>query len=258
MCPHIFQLFCHFHIIFKRIFIPFWIENIAGVTDRGLTDSTTFIDRIHGNLHPIGPIQGIVIFDGSTTNATVENNVVITDHWHGITIFGAYNCKIINNTVLAVPNTAGSIGPPSIWIDKKKDGTSSSGNTIRNNLTTGLIVEEGSSTADHNVVSTSADLFVNDYNNWDFMPKEGFKLNGLAIIDAGSPDDAPLTDIDGNVRPQGNGFDIGAYESAFSLEPPPDDLLTTYEQDFNGDVDTSFWANNWAAGRITGEERQEQ
>ncbi len=160
----------------------------------------------------IGPIQGIVIFDGSTTNALFENNVVITDHWHGITVLGSYNSKYINNTVLPVPNINNTQGPPWIRVDKKKDGTSSSGNIVRNNLTTDFVIESGSSIVDHNVEDASAPSFVNDYNNWDFTPKPGFSLNGKAIIDTGSPDGAPDRDIIGVPRPQGEGFDIGAYE----------------------------------------------
>ena len=30
----------------------------------------------------------------------IENNVVIVDHWHGITLGGARNCRIVNNTVI--------------------------------------------------------------------------------------------------------------------------------------------------------------
>ncbi len=201
----------------------------------------------------IAPIQGIVIFDGSTTDAIIENNVVVTEHWHGITLLGAYNTKIINNTVLPVPNVTATQGPPWIRIDKKKDGTASSGNIIRNNLSTDLVVESGSSVVDHNIVSLSASLFCNDYANWDFTPKQDFMLSGKAIIDAGSIIDAPAIDIEGNIRPQGNGIDIGAYESPYWLYPLPDNLLTTFEQDFNSDVDTSFWANNWATGKIIGD-----
>jgi len=30
----------------------------------------------------------------------VENNVILTDHWHGISLYGAQRCRVINNTVV--------------------------------------------------------------------------------------------------------------------------------------------------------------
>ncbi len=223
-----------------------WGDNVGLTIQGNYVYSNTAIDTIP----LIAPIQGIVIFDGSTTDAIIENNVIVTEHWHGITILGAYNTKIINNTVLPVPNITATQGPPWIRIDKKKDGTSSSGNIVRNNLATALVIENGSSIVDHNVINQSAELFCNDYDNWDFTPKQDFVLGGLAIIDAGSSVDAPNIDIDGNLRPQGNAYDIGAYESPYSFEQLSDDFLTTFSEDFNSEVDTAFWANNWAAGKI--------
>ena len=47
-----------------------------------------------------GTLQGIGCFDGMFVDWVVENNVVITDHFHGITLSGARNCRIVNNTVI--------------------------------------------------------------------------------------------------------------------------------------------------------------
>ncbi|MEM1513481.1 MAG: right-handed parallel beta-helix repeat-containing protein [Candidatus Thermoplasmatota archaeon] len=49
-------------------------------------------------------------------------------------------------------------------------------------------------------------LFVS-LNRWDFHLKEG-----SIAIDAGTPHNAPPIDYDGTPRPQGSGYDIGAYE----------------------------------------------
>ncbi|MCK5788050.1 MAG: hypothetical protein KAH32_03570, partial [Chlamydiia bacterium] len=43
--------------------------------------------------------QGIGAFDGWFDNILIENNLVVIDHWHAISLYGARNCKIINNTV---------------------------------------------------------------------------------------------------------------------------------------------------------------
>jgi hypothetical protein len=62
----------------------------------------------------------------------VENNVVLTDHWHGISFYGARNLRIVNNAV--------DPGPPWIMVTAHKGGTPSRDTLVRNNLTTDLSV----------------------------------------------------------------------------------------------------------------------
>lgn len=50
-------------------------------------------------------IQGIGGFDGMFKNVLIENNVVAVSSWHGISLNGAINCKIINNTVVDTKQT---------------------------------------------------------------------------------------------------------------------------------------------------------
>ena len=58
----------------------------------------------------------------------------------------------------------------------------------------------------HSFVSLAGVLFVNAAGN-------DYHLNaGNPAIDAGTVNDAPDTDLDGNHRPRGTGIDIGAYE----------------------------------------------
>lgn len=57
-------------------------------------------------------------------------------------------------------------------------------------------------------------LFV-DANNSDFR-----LLKDSKCIDAGTSTDAPNTDFEGNSRPIGNGYDIGAYEYGETTIPP--------------------------------------
>jgi parallel beta-helix repeat protein len=58
-------------------------------------------------------MQDIGCFDGFFDGWVVENNVVITDHWHGISFYGMKNSRIVNNTVIDVNDQ--SPGPPGSW-----------------------------------------------------------------------------------------------------------------------------------------------
>ena len=53
-----------------------------------------------------GTLQGIGCFDGFFEDWIIENNEILTDHWHGITLSGARNCRIVNNTVVDLNTTS--------------------------------------------------------------------------------------------------------------------------------------------------------
>jgi len=158
-----------------------------------------------------GTLQGIGCFDGMFVDWLVENNVIITDHFHGITLSGARNCCIINNTVIDLND--GRPGPPWIRIGPHKNGTPSSGCVIRNNLTSSLNLSDGVR-VDHNlIIKDPTALFVDvSANDLRLRP-------GVEAIDAGSPELSPMRDAAGTTRPQGEGIDIGAYEFTKSAGP---------------------------------------
>ena len=60
-----------------------------------------------------GTLQGLGCFDGFYIDWVIENNLVVTDHWHGISLCGAVNCRIVNNTVVDANDV--SPGPPGFW-----------------------------------------------------------------------------------------------------------------------------------------------
>ncbi len=152
-----------------------------------------------------GTLQGIGLFDGMFVDWVIENNVVITDHFHGISVLGAKNTRVVNNTVLD-PNSSRP-GPPWIMVAAHKNGTPPEDCIVRNNLATAFRPAASGVVSDHNIViEDAASLFVN---------AAGYDVRlrpGAAAIDAGSPALAPAADIDRTARPQGARVDIGAHE----------------------------------------------
>ncbi|HEX7770714.1 MAG TPA: right-handed parallel beta-helix repeat-containing protein, partial [Dokdonella sp.] len=128
-------------------------------------------------------MQGIGCFDGFFDDWTIENNVVVTDHWHGISFYGMRDSRIVNNTVIDL--AGGQPGPPWIMVHDHKDGRPSERVRVRNNLATDYALDGIDIVADHNLeFADAAGLFV--------APPFDLRLReGAAAIDAGSPDGAP-------------------------------------------------------------------
>jgi MYXO-CTERM domain-containing protein len=153
-----------------------------------------------------GTLQGIGCFDGFFVDWVIENNVVATDHWHGITLLGARGARIVNNTVLDLNEERP--GPPWIQIQPHKDGTASEDCIVRNNLVTDLDIMEGTGMVeDHNLVMTEPASFFVDVAAHDYH-----LVAGAMAIDMGSADLAPAFDRDGIPRPVGAAVDLGAHE----------------------------------------------
>lgn len=151
--------------------------------------------------------QGIGCFDGMYEDFVIENNIIISDTYHGIALFGAINSRVVNNTV--VQRTGSSTSIPWITIANHKNGTASTGNVVRNNLVTKLNITSAGVVKDHNMV-----LAFKDFATY-FVDPAKFDLHllpGAPAIDQGDSVLAPLADADGNFRPQGAAVDVGAYE----------------------------------------------
>ncbi len=179
-----------------------------------------------------GTLQGIGCFDGPYIDWVVENNVVITDHWHGISLYGAVNSRIVNNTVID-PNRE-TPGPPWIGFFDHKNGTHSQNCVIRNNIATNYITQPGS-TEDHNL-----EIDYDDYEHYfiDWQNVNVDLVEGCNAIDAGNAFFAPAYDIEMKVRPFGDGVDLGAYEygsyvlDTGEIEIPQNNIIS-YPNPFN-------------------------
>jgi len=176
---------------------------VTGVVLRG----NTIINYTDPNQKLRGAMQGIGMFGGTYVNWVIENNVIIVDHWHGITLLGAKGCRVVNNTVIDLNSV--KPGPPWIQIDAHPDGTAPSGCTVRNNLVTDLNSASTGVTEDHNITikMTALGTYFVDAAKNDLHLKAG-----CPAVDKGSATQAPKTDHDGVPRPQGTAVDVGAYE----------------------------------------------
>ncbi|MBK9147924.1 MAG: T9SS type A sorting domain-containing protein [Flavobacteriales bacterium] len=188
----------------------------------------TIINYDDPNQPLLGPLQGIGCFDGPFSDWVVENNVVIVNHWHGISLYGAINCTVANNTVID-PTPSATPGPSWIRINDDTDiGQASSGCVVANNIANTYAVTGTTLVSNLTLSGANYDLH--------FVDAAGYDLHlvpSSTAIDAADDNYAPLVDHDGLPRPFGAQSDIGAYEfsgttsiasansTSFSVYPNP-------------------------------------
>ena len=150
-------------------------------------------------------VQGIGFFDGMFENLLIENNMIITNHWHGISVYGAINCNIVNNTVVKRDN--GDTMRPWIGVFNHKNGTPPAGNFIRNNISPNLSGNSSGRVAENNI-----QISVDQYTTY-FKDPAAFDFHLKAsspAIDKGTTTMAPSIDFDRQDRKQP--YDVGADE----------------------------------------------
>ncbi|UXX79906.1 right-handed parallel beta-helix repeat-containing protein [Reichenbachiella carrageenanivorans] len=162
-------------------------------------------------------MQAIIITDGYSDGWIVENNLVVNANAHGISLYGARNCRVQNNTVVHHPNTtyfSNTTNPQVLVTDQTKTGQTNFSNVIRNNLSTNLSWSsfDATSTVEGNIdidQSNEANYltYFKDYLGHDFHLKVG-----SPAVDAGINKDLPATDLDGRARLNSSTVDVGAYE----------------------------------------------
>jgi parallel beta-helix repeat protein len=164
---------------------------------------------------PVIGLQGITIFNGKWDDVHITNNVIITNTWHGISIYGVNNSTITNNTV------ASTDPKYFIWImvnGQKSDPPGMKYNVIvRNNVVPRITGTPNlGTTADHNLFLKTAADFADAFV--EFEPGK-FKFDmrpsrRSPVIGKGARESAPSVDIEGH--PRQKSIDIGAY--AYSTE----------------------------------------
>ena len=160
--------------------------------------------------------QGIGAFDGWMDDWVIENNLVVVAHYHGITLLGARNCRVVNNTVMTNPFYTGSM-KPWITIGNNRDGGVGTGNVMRNNLSAMVPASTYAvvgTTQSNNLITTRYTSHFVDYAGLDFRLK-----TGSSAIDAGTTEDAPTIDLNEDMRFAP--YDIGCYEHPLDIIPTP-------------------------------------
>jgi len=155
---------------------------------------------------------------GATVHDVYVNNNISFNNGTGYTIPNwAQNETSLKRNIQFVNNTSYN-NLTGIFINSAKIENI----IIRNNLfwQDGTAIKIGSGvpaaqiTTDHNLTNTNP-LFINPAG-LDFHIQLG-----SPAIDSGTNISAPVNDFDGNNRPQGIGFDVGAYEFVIIQEPTP-------------------------------------
>lgn len=203
---------CH-HICIHNDGIQGWNYNnsSASVNTDVVIDGNQIIAQVTPDLVlPVIGLQGITIFNTRWDGVRITNNLVVTNTWHGISIYGVNNAAIINNTV--APTDPRYL----IWIMVNNSKTDPPGFTynvvVRNNVVPRVTGTPNIGVvADHNLFLKTArefsDAFVKfDPTNfaYDLRPSKR-----SPVIGKGAPEGGPAADIEGRSRQ--NSSDIGAY-----------------------------------------------
>jgi hypothetical protein len=229
-------------------------------------DKHTYNLEIYNNLvHNCGA-DGMTLaseMGGLLENISVYNNIIYNNKYVGLSVTPngpvanppMKNIKIINNTIY---NNGWDLGDESWGGGIGVDNPNLSDLIIRNNIISQNLFFQiaieyygQNFSIDHNLIDgfrdeLSEETRGNDYveGEANFVNVSGFdfhlQVNSLAI-DTGSSNDAPVEDYDGNPRPFGPDFDIGAFEyGQTSVDPKPTDevisgfnLFQNYPNPFN-------------------------
>ena len=215
-----------------------------GIISNALVENNTIYDN------GVGGGSGINC-DG-VQDSVIRNNLLFNNHASGISLYridgaeGAKRNLVINNTIIMASNGR--------WALNIANGSTNA--TVYNNILFNLHSFRGAITVDaeslpglvsdynvginrfsndggdtvltlenwraatgqdqHSIVSTPAAVFEdtaqNDYHLSDASP----------AIDSGTSTQAPSTDIEGNSRPAGSDWDVGAYEFVRACDPNGD------------------------------------
>ena len=110
--------------------IQVFLFNVGTGTVRDVTiRGNLIVARETDGLPFPNPLQGIGCFDGPLVNFTVEKNVVLVNHWHGVSLFDAQGCTVRDNVCFSRWKDE-----PKPWVMIGGKQGASKGNTVANNM----------------------------------------------------------------------------------------------------------------------------
>jgi len=155
-------------------------------------------------------------FDEENTNI-VENNVVIVDHYHGISFYGMRNSHILNNTV--IDQTHDDDVSPWIMVTSHKDGTPSENCIVANNIAYRNISVSGTDMTEENnyvVGRDNSDLLDELFrgpDDLDFHLIDSTLTRESIINQGGVYADMISSEFDRDGVERSGAPDLGAYEA---------------------------------------------
>lgn len=215
--------------------------NCDGVRDSVIRNNLIY--RQHSSGISLYQING---GDTSEGNAVYHNTIVIADdgRWAVNLKDGSIDNSVYNNILLSEHATHGSFA-----MEFGPDGLDSDHNIIvSENVATPY--DDGTNFYDfsewqalgfdaHSYQAEIDDLFVN-------FPTD-MHLKDSVAVDRGT-DVGVQVDLSGNTRPNGNGYDIGCYESGYSYESPQ---CTEADLEPDGEIsneEMKLFVDSWLAG----------
>jgi len=189
-------------------------------TEYGYPGTDQFSIDVYQNIvHETG--GGIIVANeggGGSEDIHIYNNLVYNCRGAGLELFQypgtVKGVRFVNNVVY---NNNDGI----FFLDPEAEDCVIRNNIFSNNNNNAIITNYGGSTGrvtvDHNLIDGSTQINGDDpvIGNPNFVnpSNRDFHLQSSSpAIDQGSPVDIPTVDFDGVPRPQGSGWDIGAYE----------------------------------------------
>ncbi len=181
-----------------------------GLIEKLTLENNIILQWTHAQDNPLkGSVQGIGMFDGFYDDLVIRNNLVVTAHANGISVYGTHRAKIVNNTVIQPEGLL--TGYPWLKVTAHKDGRPSEDVVVANNLS---MTFSFSVSDQYNVIGANNEKVTDVANTFiDFVNFNYHLAKTSPYVDAGVILHAPATDIDYSPRPQGGGVDLGAYEN---------------------------------------------